>query len=1013
MDHQTPLPLLVVGNLADNWKIFKQNFLNYIQAPKIRSTSAETHVAILLNLIGEDGLRIFNTLNLTESQVNDLHKVLDAMEAYCTESHRSDIVYKRSVFNQRCQGKDETFDAFLLGVKTLAKECGFGVLENVRIKDRIVMGLRDLETRDKLEKIKDLTLENAISFCRASESMTLSSNKTEGVIVLQHQVSSKSTDCVLATECGSQELEYANMKPENMCGMSFWHPSWLQKFANSKTFLIVYGLLGTTQAMGYLYFVVSLTTIEKRFKIPSQTTGIILSGNEISQILLSLILSYAGGQRNRPRWIAWGVVFCALSCFILVLPHFIYGPGEEALQLTQEYKDLHAEASLFLNSTVPSTPKGTSKLCLGLIEDEECDELFSIVPLVLIFMSQFVLGIGNTMYYALGQTYLDDNTKKTNTPMMLAYAMSLRMFGPVVGFVLGYFSLKVYIDPTKTPLINNKDPRWLGAWWLGWIILGFSMLIFAALIGMFPKHLPKKKVIRDTSETPRMAYVDEDIPFRSSEIHHFGNKRRVQEKDESPKMKDFPVALMRLLKNKILMFNILSTIFYILGSSGYITFLSKYMEVQFNKNSADASIITGPITIIGMVSGFLLSGYIISKYKPSPRKLFFWNVIVGLGYMAGQVSYIFLSCDNNYINNFSGTLNLTAQCNTNCSCTGVAYSPVCYEPTSTTFFSPCHAGCNRWDDKGKYYDNCACATDNQFTKPVFNYSTIQMQVTEIFRIPDTTTPDRKSDTTDFTTSSMSSILTPNIPSTTVEHQYEPLLFKTIINTTDSPPEELQLSEEQSTSDISYTEPNDNESEDTDTAAPSDDFSETDFNTTEEKLSRQERSANDNENSFLKMVPGACLAGCAQGFYLFTIISFIINWFGATGRIGNILLNFRVVLEKDKAMSQGLALMLVSLFALIPGPIIYGYIIDGTCSIWNYKCGKRGNCQLYNTTQFRYNVNLAAMMLTLTGVTFDVLVWYYSKNIDLYGEGEQKKVSSHQDRIRKPISPLLSKKPNDR
>lgn len=63
------------------------------------------------------------------------------------------------------------------------------------------------------------------------------------------------------------------MKPENMCGLSFWHPSWLQKFANSKTFLIVYGLLGTTQAMGYLYFVVTLTTIEKRFKIPSQTTG--------------------------------------------------------------------------------------------------------------------------------------------------------------------------------------------------------------------------------------------------------------------------------------------------------------------------------------------------------------------------------------------------------------------------------------------------------------------------------------------------------------------------------------------------------------------------------------------------------------------------------------------------------------------------------------------------------------------------------------------------------------------
>lgn len=65
--------------------------------------------------------------------------------------------------------------------------------------------------------------------------------------------------------------------------------------------------------------------------------GIILSGNEISQILLSLILSYIGGQRNRPRWIAWGIVFSGLSCYILALPHFIYGAGEDALKLTKEY----------------------------------------------------------------------------------------------------------------------------------------------------------------------------------------------------------------------------------------------------------------------------------------------------------------------------------------------------------------------------------------------------------------------------------------------------------------------------------------------------------------------------------------------------------------------------------------------------------------------------------------------------------------------------------------------------
>lgn len=73
--------------------------------------------------------------------------------------------------------------------------------------------------------------------------------------------------------------------------------------------------------------------------------GIVLSGNEVSQIMLSLILSYAGGQRNRPRWIAWGVIFCSLSCFILAAPHFVFGAGEDILQYTEEYITEHKVSS--------------------------------------------------------------------------------------------------------------------------------------------------------------------------------------------------------------------------------------------------------------------------------------------------------------------------------------------------------------------------------------------------------------------------------------------------------------------------------------------------------------------------------------------------------------------------------------------------------------------------------------------------------------------------------------------
>lgn len=69
----------------------------------------------------------------------------------------------------------------------------------------------------------------------------------------------------------------------------------------------------------------------------SQLAGVILTGNELSQISLALILTYFGGQRNRPRWIAIGMVFSSISCFILASPHFIYGAGDEALKYTKEY----------------------------------------------------------------------------------------------------------------------------------------------------------------------------------------------------------------------------------------------------------------------------------------------------------------------------------------------------------------------------------------------------------------------------------------------------------------------------------------------------------------------------------------------------------------------------------------------------------------------------------------------------------------------------------------------------
>lgn len=185
-------------------------------------------------------------------------------------------------------------------------------------------------------------------------------------------------------------------------------------------------------------------------------SGLILSGNEISQIL-SLILTYYGGSGHRPRWIAIGVGLSALSCLVLALPHFLYGPGRDALALTKEYLD-----QTLLNAT--TVPQDLA-ICPRVVKPDHCDEEtmldVSILPRLLVFLSQFILGIGTTLYYGLGQTYLDDNTKKKNTPMLLGKYVSIIII--------------ISLMEELNIIVYNKLGR-------DWFVLSFNFLIFIQVL---------------------------------------------------------------------------------------------------------------------------------------------------------------------------------------------------------------------------------------------------------------------------------------------------------------------------------------------------------------------------------------------------------------------------------------------------------------------------------------------------------------------------------------------------
>lgn len=50
-----------------------------------------------------------------------------------------------------------------------------------------------------------------------------------------------------------------------------------------------------------------------------------------------------------------------------------------------------------------------------------------------------------------------------------------------------------------------------------------------------------------------------------------------------------------------------------------------------------------------------------------------------------------------------------------------------------------------------------------------------------------------------------------------------------------------------------------------------------------------------------------------------------------GRVTNVLVTLRCVDERDKSVSLGLGVSAISLFAFIPGPIFFGYLIGNKYS----------------------------------------------------------------------------------
>ncbi len=170
---KAPPPLICESkSIVDNWKLFKQKWNNYAIITNLKAQPAEYQVALFLHTLGDDALKIYNGLQIDKSESERTVKdIIDAFDKFAVGE--TNETYERFIFNQRNQQEGEPFEVYLSILRQLIKSCNYcDACIDSNLRDRIVLGVRDLETQSALLKERKLTLDKAVDICRAAENAT-------------------------------------------------------------------------------------------------------------------------------------------------------------------------------------------------------------------------------------------------------------------------------------------------------------------------------------------------------------------------------------------------------------------------------------------------------------------------------------------------------------------------------------------------------------------------------------------------------------------------------------------------------------------------------------------------------------------------------------------------------------------------------------------------------------------------------------------------------------------------
>ena len=177
-----PEALNLNGNIAENWRRWKQHFKIFSLASGLSEKDVGVQATTFLHMARPEALEVYNTFSWPNpDDKNKVDKIMESFNQYCNPY--KNVTWERHKFNSCNQKPGETIDQYVTDLKTKAQTCGFAELMDGLIRNRIVCGIICDKICARLLKEGELMLQKALDICRANEATstklkTLSSSAT-------------------------------------------------------------------------------------------------------------------------------------------------------------------------------------------------------------------------------------------------------------------------------------------------------------------------------------------------------------------------------------------------------------------------------------------------------------------------------------------------------------------------------------------------------------------------------------------------------------------------------------------------------------------------------------------------------------------------------------------------------------------------------------------------------------------------------------------------------------------